>query len=91
MLFSVFTVVFFQGSLALSAHFFASALPPLSQQLMSVVGGVLLIATAFVLMEIKKIPVANMLPGLFFPPVVVWIVESVWPGSLITLPVAPAL
>jgi len=83
-LFSVVTVLLFQGSLALGAHFWAGALPDLSRQLMTVVGGVLLIATAFMLLEIKRVPVANMLPGLFLPPVFVWLVEWVWPHLLIT-------
>lgn len=80
---SVATVLIFQGSLAVLAHYFAAAIPDLSQQLMNVVGGMLLIATAIVLLELKKIPVANMLPALFLPPVVVWLVELGWPGTLI--------
>lgn len=81
--FSVLTVLLFQGTLAVLAHFFASAIPQLSQQLMNVVGGILLLATACTLLEIKKIPVADMLPALFLPPLVVWIVESLSPGTLI--------
>ncbi len=87
--FSVVTVLGFQGSLAITAYFFASSIPHLSQQLMNVVGGVLLLATALTLLEIKKIPVADMLPAIFIPPVVVWVVESVCPGVLI--PVASAV
>ena len=83
-MFSVATVLGFQGGLSILAHFFAEAIPDLSQQLMNVVGGVLLIATALVLLEIKRIPVANMLPGLFLPPLIVWLMESMAPGTLIT-------
>lgn len=82
-LFSVVTVVVFQGSLSILAHFFATAIPDLSLQLMNVVGGVVMLATAVVLLDIKKIPVADMLPGIFLPPLVVWFVESGWPGTLI--------
>ncbi len=84
-MFSVFTVLIFQSSLSILAYNFASAIPDLSQQLMNVVGGVLLIATALVLLEIKKIAVANMLPGIFLPPVVVWMIEFWRPGTLQTV------
>ena len=84
--FSIVTVLGFQGSLSILAAFFAEAIPHLSQQMMNVVGGVILIATALVLLEVKKIPVANMLPGLFLPPVVVWLVEAIRPGVLLTGP-----
>ncbi len=81
--FSVVTVLVFQGALSVGAYFFASSIPHLSQQLMNVVGGIILLATALLLLEIKKIPVADMLPALFLPPLVVWIVEFGWPGLLI--------
>jgi len=83
-MFSVATVLGFQGGLSILAHFFADGIPDLSQQLMNVVGGVLLMATALVLLEIKRIPVANMLPGLFLPPLAVWLVETASPGTLLT-------
>jgi uncharacterized protein len=82
--FSVLTVLFFQGSLSVLAYHFASAIPDLSQQMMNVVGGVLLLATALSLLEIKKIPVANMLPALFLPPAIIWFTEIIAPGFLIT-------
>ncbi len=81
--FSIVTVLGFQGALSILAAYFADAVPDLSQQMMNVVGGVILIATALVLLDVKRIPVANMLPGIFLPPLVVWIVETVWPGSLL--------
>jgi len=81
-LFSVGTVLGFQGSLAVGAYFFASSIPDFSQQLMNVVGGVILLATALVLLDIRKIPVANMLPGLFLPPLAVWGIEGAFPGFL---------
>ncbi|MEK6643977.1 MAG: DUF554 domain-containing protein [Planctomycetota bacterium] len=84
-LFSVLTVLLFQGGLALVAHYGASGLPELSIQLMNVVGGVILIATSLLLLEIKKIPAANLLPGVFLPPLVVMIVEAVSKGMLITV------
>jgi uncharacterized membrane protein YqgA involved in biofilm formation len=54
----------------------------LSSELMNVVGGLMLLATALVILDVKKIPVANLLPGLFLPPVMVWVVEWLSPGML---------
>ena len=82
--FSILTILCFQGGLALTAHWFAGGLPDLSVQLMNVAGGVMLIATALLLLEIKRIPVTNMLPGLFVPPLAVHIVETLSPGLLLT-------
>jgi len=82
---SVLTVLFFQGGLALLAHWVAQPLDELSIALMTVVGGVVLLATAMVILEIKKIPVANLLPGIFLPPLVVWIIEWFSPGFLLPL------
>jgi len=84
--FSIFTVLFFQGGLSIMAHFFAAGLPDLSVQLMNVVGGMVLLATAMMILEIKKIPVANLLPGIFLPPLAVWLVEAVSRGTLIIGP-----
>lgn len=82
---SIVTVLGFQGGLALVAYGFAGGLPPLSRDLMNVVGGLMLLATALVILDIKKVPVANLLPGLFLPPLVVWGVECVRPGVLMTV------
>lgn len=79
---SVLTVLLFQGGLAIVAFNFAGGLPPLSRDLMNVVGGLMLLATALMILDIKKVPVANLLPGLFLPPLAVWIVEWVSPGML---------
>lgn len=84
---SIVTVLVFQGGLALVAYGFAGGLPPLSRDLMNVVGGLMLLATALVILDVKKIPVANLLPGLFLPPLVVWGVEWVSPGMLMTVAV----
>jgi uncharacterized membrane protein YqgA involved in biofilm formation len=83
---SVLTVLVLQGSLSLLAYWVAEPLNDLSLTLMTVVGGVVLLATALMILDIKKIPVADLLPALFLPPIVVWAVEAVSPGAL--LPVA---
>ena len=82
---SLATVLVFQGGLSLLAYWVAEPLNELSLSLMTVVGGVVLLATALMILEIKKIPVANLLPGLFLPPAAVWLVEWVSPGVLLPL------
>lgn len=84
---SVFTVLLFQGGLSLLAYWVVEPLNELSIALMTVVGGIVLLATALMILEIKKIPVANMLPAIFLPPVAVWLIENIRPGLL--LPLAP--
>ena len=83
---SVLTVLFFQGGLSLLAYWVAEPLDELSIALMTAVGGVVLLATALMILDLKKIAVANMLPGIFLPPLVIWMTEQVAPGLL--LPVA---
>ena len=87
---SVTTVVVFQGGLSILAYAVAEPLDEVSVSLMTVVGGVVLLATALMILDIKKIPVANLLPGIFLPPLVVWIVEAISPGSLLPLAVGAA-
>jgi len=58
-------------------------LDELSIAMMTTVGGVVLLATALMILDIKKIAVANMLPGLFLPPLVIWITERIAPGLLL--------
>ena len=80
---SVLTVLFFQGGLALLAYWVAEPLDELSIALMTTVGGVILLATALMILDLKKIAVANMLPGVFLPPLAVWLAERIAPGSLL--------
>ncbi len=82
--FSIVTVLVFQGGLAVLAYYSAGSLPDLSVQMMNVVGGVILLATALMILEIKRIPVADLLPAIFLAPAIVWLVELFWPGMLIT-------
>ncbi len=80
---SVVTVAVFQGGLSLLAAWMVNPLDELSLALMTIVGGVMLLATALMILDIKKIPIANMLPGLFLPPVMVWAAGWLWPGILL--------
>ncbi len=83
---SILTILVFQGGLSVAAYYFATGVPEISLQLMNVVGGMVLLATAMMILEIKKIPVANLLPGIFLPPVAVWLVEAIAPGTLLSIP-----
>jgi len=80
---SIVTVVVFQGGLSLLAYWVAEPLDGLSIALMTTVGGIVLLATALLILDIKKIPVANMLPGVFLPPLAIWVVGQLWPGLLL--------
>lgn len=83
--FSIITVLVFQGGLSLVAHYAAGALPHLSVEMMNVVGGVILLATALMILEIKRLPVANILPAIFLVPPIIAIVERISPRLLITM------
>ncbi len=78
---SILTIIVFQGGLSLLAWWIGDAIPKLSLQMMTVTGGVVLLATALVLLDIRKIPVANMLPAIFLPPLILWLVELLAPGT----------
>ncbi|MCH8253283.1 MAG: DUF554 domain-containing protein [Planctomycetes bacterium] len=81
---SVATVLVVQGGLSILASRVAEPLHPLSVDLMTVVGGVVLLATGLMILEIKRIPVANLCPGIFLPPLVIWLVEALHPGLLLS-------
>lgn len=66
--FSVLTVLVFQGGMALAAYAGGQVLSSESVHLMSATGGLVLVANALLLLEIKRIPVADMVPSLFLPP-----------------------
>ncbi len=80
---SVITVLVFQGGLSTLAYFVAEPLDDVSLALMTIVGGILLLATALMLLDIKRIPVANLLPGVFLPPLAVTIIEYFSPGIIL--------
>jgi len=77
---SILTVLIFQGGLTVAFHYGAAGLPELSREMMNVVGGVVLLGTALMILDIRKIPVANMVPGIFLPPALIYLVEWIRPG-----------
>jgi len=64
---SALSVFIYQGTLTLSASFMKQLLVPEVVVQMSAVGGLLIMAIGFNLLEIKKIKVGNMLPAIFVP------------------------
>ncbi len=82
---SVLTVGVFQGGLSVVSYWGAQPLDPLSIVLMSTVGGIALLATSLMILDLKRIAVANMLPGVFLPPLIIWVAERISPGLLLPL------
>jgi len=66
-LFSAISVGVYQGILTLSAVLMKPFLVPLVVDQMSAVGGILIMAIGFNLLEIRKMNVGNMLPAIFMP------------------------
>ncbi len=66
-LFSALAVFIYQGSLTLLAGLLAHWFVPALITEMSAIGGILIIAIAINILEIKKIKVGNMLPAIFVP------------------------
>ncbi|RJP37887.1 MAG: DUF554 domain-containing protein [Phycisphaerales bacterium] len=80
---SVITVLVFQGGLSLLAFFVTDPLHEVARNMMTTVGGVVMLGNALMILDVKKIPVADLLPGLFLPPAMIWMVERIWPGLLL--------
>ena len=66
-LLSSVSVFIYQGTITLGASFVESLLVPEVVTNMSSVGGLLIVGLGFNMMDIKQIPVANMLPAVFIP------------------------
>jgi uncharacterized membrane protein YqgA involved in biofilm formation len=72
---SALPVLVFQGSIALSCQFF---LGPFLQQhglvdSVNAVGGLLVFSVALVMLELKRIEMADYLPSLIFAPLLTWL------------------
>lgn len=78
---SVLTIVVIQGGLSIAAWKLGGSLGGLSLDMMNVVGGVVLLATALMLLEIRKIPVANLLPAIFLPPALIALARVMLPQA----------
>ncbi len=65
--FSSVSVIMYQGALVLTASFIKPFLTEVIISQMTAVGGLLIIGIGLNLLEIKKLRLANMLPGIFLP------------------------
>jgi uncharacterized membrane protein YqgA involved in biofilm formation len=70
-LFSVFTILIYQGGLSLFAGVFQNILTDAMISEMSATGGVLMLAIGLLLLNLRRIRVANMLPALLIAPLIV--------------------
>lgn len=75
-LFSTIVILVYQGGISLLAAQLNAIVTPSMMNELTATGGVILIGLAFSsLLEIKKIRVGNMLPGLLVAPVIVWVIS----------------
>ena len=73
-MFSTIIILVYQGGISLLAAQLNSIVTPSMMNELTATGGVILIGLAISsLLEIKKIRVGNMLPGLLVAPVIVWV------------------
>ncbi|WP_028829737.1 DUF554 domain-containing protein [Proteocatella sphenisci] len=74
-IFSGISVFIYQGILTVLAGYVSPYLSPAVVTEMSASGGILLIALAFTILGIKKIKVANLLPAIFLPIILMFFIR----------------
>ena len=75
-LFSTVVILVFQGGISLSAAQLEAFVTPSMLNELTATGGVILLGLAFSsILEIKRIRVGNMLPGLLVAPLIVWVLS----------------
>lgn len=67
---SAISVGFYQGLWTVSGLFLGNIMKDYQVDAMTITGGILLLAIGFRLLKIKDIPVGNLLPALFFAPII---------------------
>ncbi len=80
-LLSVLTILVYQGGLSLLAGAFATALGGVTRETpwvieMTATGGVVILSIAFILLDIKRIRAANLLPAIVVAPLLVLLLEA---------------
>jgi hypothetical protein len=78
-IFSAVSVLIYQGAITMAASYLKPLLVPTVVAEMSAVGGLLIVAIGFNILEIKKTRVGNMLPAIFVP-LVVFALQRLWQG-----------
>lgn len=77
-MFSTIIILIYQGGISLLAAQLNSIVSPSMMNELTATGGVILLGLAFSsLLEIKKIRVGNMLPGLAVAPFIVWVLSLI--------------
>jgi uncharacterized protein len=74
---SVVAIVVVQGSLTLVGVLVGGALPEAQLASITATGGLLLLGVGLRLLQIKAVPVGNLLPALLVAPALVWIVAAI--------------
>ncbi len=83
---SAVTVLVFQGGLSLLAMLFGTVLGGVTRETpwvieMTAAGGVVILSIAFILLDIKRIRTANLLPAIFIAPLIVVVLSVLGVGS----------
>ncbi len=78
--FSIITLIVYQGGISLLAGLAQNALTDPMIAEMSATGGVLILAIGLLLLDLKRIRVANLLPALLIAPTIVVILEALGIG-----------
>jgi uncharacterized protein len=73
---SVVAIIVVQGSLTLIGILVGSALPEAQLASITATGGLLLLGVGLRLLQIKAVPVGNLLPALLVAPALVWVVAA---------------
>ncbi len=75
---SAFPVYAFLGALTLACRFYAEPLlgPPGLTNIVNVTGGFIACVVALVILEVRKVELANYLPGLVLAPLLAWLFHS---------------
>lgn len=72
-IFSIIPLMIYQGFITLSAGWVQGLLTDPVVAEMNAVGGLLILAIGLDVLGIKKLPIGNLLPGVFVAPVLVWV------------------
>jgi len=72
-MFSAVLLLIFQGSITLLVSLIGKDIPPEIISEVTVVGGIMLIGLSFILLEIKKMKIINLLPALLFICLFLWL------------------
>ena len=78
--FSIITLVVYQGGISLLASLAQNVLTDPMITEMSATGGVLIVAIGLLLLDLKRIRVANLLPALLIAPTIVVVLQALWIG-----------